>query len=367
MKSITKLTIFGAFILNMCFKIEAQSQSLELNASYIGEVTRNFHGGKKTGTEYLGLANFKVTLNTEQAKLWKGGIFFLNGGNSHGGQPSSDLVGDFQGISNIEAGNHTFLYEFWYKHKLNNFEITLGQQDLNVDFVATEGGTLFSNSSFGVYSNLADNVTSPIFPLTALGISSKWKIDQSIECRIAFFDGTPGDFENNPYNTDWKLSRKDGFLAINEWIWNKSLLRGMNGLYKVGIYKHIQEKNRNEGLYIIADQQIWKRKESLLSLFSQIGFSPNKNKNNFYASIGATYKAPFSKRPDDVCGVALAYAGIHNNENLGSELCIEATYKLKVSEQFYFKPDVQYIVNPVGTEKKLPNALVGMLRFGIEL
>jgi len=79
-------------------------------ASYIGDVVSNFSGGIKKGTTYLGLANIKASFNTETANFWKGGKAYLNIGNTHGGEPSTNLIGDFQGVSNIEAGNLTFMY-----------------------------------------------------------------------------------------------------------------------------------------------------------------------------------------------------------------------------------------------------------------
>ena len=63
--------------------------------------------------------------DTEKANWWKGGQFFVNVGNTHGGEPSRVLVGDIQGVSNIEDGNLTFMYELWYKQKFGNLDIGL--------------------------------------------------------------------------------------------------------------------------------------------------------------------------------------------------------------------------------------------------
>ncbi|MDD4968739.1 MAG: carbohydrate porin [Paludibacter sp.] len=373
MKIKYKLMITGLSIsmnANLAFnqELEPKKESpVKLNASYIGDVVSNFSGGIKTGTNYLGLANLKAGFNTETANWWKGGKMFVNVGNTHGGEPSATLVGDFQGVSNIEAGNLSFLYELWYKQKLGKLEMTVGLQDLNADFATNENGSIFTNSSFGIQSSIADNVDSPIFPLTALGANVKWNVSDTFTWGAAIFDGTPDDFESNPYNTKWKLSKNQGFLAVTEFQVRKSLFQEMTGNYKFGVYYHqhndtIAVEQQNGGFYFVGDQQI----SNKLFVFSQIGISPKKmNKNNRYLSLGLNYKGPFDKRPNDQAGIALAYAGIDGNK-VGSETALELSYQFVVTKNIYLRPDIQYIINPAGTEAKLKNALVGFLRFGVD-
>lgn len=347
---------------------DTKASAFNFEASYIGDVVSNFHGGIKKGTTYLGLANVKANFDTQIANWWKGGEFFINIGNTHGGEPSANLIGDFQGVSNIEAGNLTFLYELWYKHRIGNVNIILGLQDLNANFAASENGALFTNSSFGIQSSISENISVPIFPLTALGVDLSWTISESFLLQTAIFDGTPDDFESNPYNANWKLSSDQGFLAVSEIQYNKSLFAEKTGNYKFGVYYH-QHKNeanlqqKNGGFYVIADQQISKK----ISVFSQIGFSPKtKNNHNHYLGLGFNYTVFNHKRPSDQLGMAVAYAGIDENIN-GSETAIELTYKLQINKNIYLRPDLQYIVNPAGTDQKLKNAVVGFIRLGVEL
>jgi len=373
MKIKYKLMIIGiaiGFNANLALSeelVNGKENPFKFNASYIGDVVSNFSGGIKTGTTYLGLANIKAGFNTETANWWKGGRMYINIGNTHGGEPSATLVGDFQGISNIEAGNLSFLYELWYKQKLGKLEMTVGLQDLNADFATNESGSIFTNSSFGIQSSIADNVAPPIFPLTALGANVKWSISDTFLWEAAIFDGTPDDFETNPYNTEWKLSKNQGFLTVTELQVKKSLIIGKIGNYKFGVYYHqhndtIAVEQKNGGFYFTGDQQI----TSKLFVFSQVGISPKEmNKNNRYFSIGLNCKGPFDKRPNDQVGIAIAYAGIDGNA-VGSETAIEMTYQFEVTKNIYLRPDIQYIINPAGTETKLKNALVGFLRFGIE-
>lgn len=368
-----KKLLFSGLTILPCSLLLAQENEKEYNcpfafhACYTGDVVSNFSGGLKRGTTYLGLANLKATFDTQKAGWWSKGTFFLNFANTHGGKPSEEFVGDFQGISNIEAGDLTFLYELWYQQQLGRVTIRAGLQDLNADFALSEYGVIFANSSFGIHSSIADNIASPIFPLTALGLNVDWEMSDSFHWKSAIFDGTPDDFRKNPYNVHWKLSAEQGYLAVSELELHKSLLAGRNGCYKLGAYFHehtdstSHAEDRNGGVYLVADQQITDE----ISVFSQIGLSPVKNTNNAYYSLGMTCKGIFPKRKDDEMGVALAYSKIHDT-SVGSELVLEMAYQLKINSYMYVKPDLQYVINPAGTDDKLENALVGFVRFGVQ-
>ncbi len=371
MKRKIKFSLVVFYIFYSIQGAESQTENKQENpftfsASYIGDLVSNFNGGIKRGTTYLGLANLKAGFDMDKANWWKGGTVFVNIGNTHGGKPSEDLIGDFQGVSNIEAGNLTFMYELWYRQNVGKFSFTAGLQDLNATFASCINGGLFTNSSFGIQSSIADNIPTPIFPLTALGFNVQWQLSDNVGWQSAIFDGTPDDFENNPFNTKWTLSKNQGFLLVSELQFDKSLIAGRTGCYKLGVYYHqhndtIDAVQKNGGIYFVGDQQL----NDKVSIFSQIGLSPKKNKNDRYFSIGVKYSELFRKRTDDELGLAIAYAGIDEN-NVGSETVFELTYKMQINENIYIRPDIQYIMNPAGTDRKLENALVGFIRFGID-
>lgn len=371
MKTVNKVWMIGLLSLGLVNAngqedSTKQESAFSYEASYVGDVVNNLSGGIKTGTNYLGMANIALGFNTENAKLWKGGEAYIKFGNTHGDMPSANLIGDIQVASNVEAGDMTYLFECWYKQNLGKFDITLGMQDLNANFVATENGGLFLNSSFGVHTVMSDNITLPIFPTTALGANISWTPSESFNWQTAIFDGTPN--SKNPYNTNLIIGKEDGYLLVTEFQISKSLVKGQKGTYKIGGYYHnhqysVDGAHENGGGYLIVDQDI----NNKLSLFSQIGISPNNiNNHNHFVSLGCNVKNVCSKRPNDVFGVAAAYFGVDENE-IKHETAIECTYKCQLNEHIFLQPDIQYIINPAGTGEKLDNALVASLRFGVEL
>jgi len=353
-----------------------KESAFDYELSYVGDVLSNMHGGIKTGKTYLGMANLMISFDTEKAGLWSGGEFFINGANTHGGEPTTNLIGDFQTVSNIEAGELTYLHEFWFKQSFKSLSFTFGLQDLNADFAASDFGGLLINSSFGIHSTIADNVPSPIFPLTRPGIEIQWELNESIKLKTAIFDGLLSDYQGNEYNTNWNLQTDDGILYIGE-IEFSTLLKDKPGSYKLGYYSHnhkVQNDNEeniitenNIGFYLVADQLIYKHnnREGGIGIFTQIGLSnPSVNNHFGYFGFGLHYCGISDNRCGDEIGLGIAHSWFKESAS-GYETAIELSYKAELSEHIFFQPDLQYIINPAGTEKNLDNAFVGILRFGI--
>lgn len=338
----------------------------EFGASYIGEGMGLLSGGLRRGQSYEGMANIRFSFQTEKAGWWKGGSFLVTGANTHGGTPSSDLIGDFQVASNIEAGNLTYLHECWYRQELGAWTMIVGLQDLNTEFVSTENGSSFLNSSFGTHSTIANNVPSPIFPLTSLGAQIQYVFTPKLSAKLAVFDGMPEDLDYNPHNISWHLNSNDGYLAFAE---------VQLADFKLGTYYHNHSPYSdgadpsvpNYGMYLTADQTLIRiSPKRMLNAFLQLSLSPaSKNDNNCYLGCGILCKGPFAGRSDDEFGLAFANANLQHAAN-GSETAFEMTYKLSVCDQVFLQPDLQYIVHPAGTDGTPENALAAFLRFGIE-
>ena len=50
-----------------------------------------------------------------------------------------------------------------------------------------------------------------------------------------------------------------------------------------------------------------------------------------------------------------------------TETAIEMFYQYQLTDNFMIKPDIQYIVNPAAMDSPIDNALVGTLRFVINV
>lgn len=349
--------------------------SFRSSTTYDNHLVGNLSGGQKTGSVSLGLLQWGLQGVLKGTNGNEVGVFNLTLANAHGGQPTETLIGDYQAVSNIEAGNQTFLFELWYAHNFGDLVVTAGLQDMNAQFAVSEYAGLFVNSSFGIHSNVASNIPNPIYPLTSLGLTANWQVSDFDAIKIGFFDGLPDDFEENPYNINWRIGADQGVLAITEYERKNLFSETLPGTIKIGTYfSHSPENAKrnpgvdknNYGLYAVIDQQLFSHENNAggLGFFGQFGYSPKeRNSNHMYVGGGLHYTGLISGREDDVAGLAFANASFHGL-SYDHELVIEMNYQFMVTENIMLKPDLQYVIQPSGTDQKLDNALVALLHIG---
>ena len=234
---------------------------------------------------------------------------------------------------------------------------------------------MFINSSFGIHSTIADNVPSPIFPLTRPGAEIEWELSKSLKIKTAVFDGLLSDYKGNEYNTNWSLQTDDGFLYIGEVEFSTNI-KDKPGNYKLGFYHHehkttdeeqIVSYQNNMGAYLVFDQLIYKHsnREGGIGIFGQAGFSnPDVNNHFGYLGFGLHYCGISDNRCNDEIGLGIGHSWFKTSIS-GNETAIELSYKALLGDHVFIQPDLQYIINPAGTEEVLDNAFVGILRFGI--
>lgn len=376
---IKKGLFFTCFLFLSIF-CHPQKKAVQINAAITEDIAFNIKGGVDQGSVLLGNIDFTLTLDTEKLHLWKGGTFFIYALNNHG-KSLSNLVGDVQIVNNIEALSNTRLFEFWYRQKIGNFLITLGQHGLDSEFAISKYGfDPFIHSSFGIQPDISTNIPVSIFPVATLGVVIQWDISKNLHFINGFYDGSPGTELENPNSLHWKLSSDEGMMTIHEIQYNN----GNHSTYKLGIWSHTANGNYGDnefssrnGVYFITDQLLFSEKNTGnqgLGMFAQIGI-PLKNvvPIKLYLGGGFVYNGLFSKRDEDMLGLALAHTSFseayqreQQSISLGSETAIELTYKMVLNSHFSIQPDFQYVMNPQGTNS-YKNAFVGIFRLKYEI
>jgi porin len=365
-------------------QVGVEDKILTLETSVTGDFVNNFHGGMKKGFAYLGVESILLTFNTEAAGLWKGGTLIMHGMNTHGAQPSSELTGDFQVFSNIEAGDHTGFYELAYFQKLGRFTLLLGQHDLNTEFVVTQSADLFINSSYGIMPVLSLNVPTSIFPVTAPCVALRWEPEGLWTFRTAVYDGNPGDIQSNRYNLSWKMGKDEGLFWIGEAEMDRSHGGIGKGTLKIGAFYHsgilpdpVDTSLNWHGDYgsYLTLHRILKVSNGIytegVNAFFQFGVAPREqNLAAFFASAGIRSHGFIPERKDDIVGLSIAHLGTGDRwssasaDHLRGETSVEFTYHFQINDIYSIQPDFQYLIHP-GAQKSNSNAFVGMIRFGI--
>jgi porin len=383
--------------------MSADAQEIEDNSGYSwsleykGDLVGNATGGLKRGQVFLG--NIDAIAQFNGARLWNldGSTVFLYGLGNHGGKPSS-LVGDAQGLDNIEA-NQTFrLYEAWIEQVFSGsrFSVLAGLYDINSEFDSKETSGLFINSSHGIgpdFSQSGENGPS-IFPVTSLGLRLKWSPNPSVYIQTVILDGVPGNPER-PNGTWIQWGKNDGLLSITELGFvhgndAPSLSRTNSSLHDmrtaVGFWAYTSQSETllpgssysNWGVYGMVEKNVLAEpgvEGQGLGLFARFGLAePSINRFGLYISSGLVYTGLIHGRDEDQVGLAIAIAKNTDDYREASKLGgmkttsaehnVEFSYLAALSSHASVQFDLQYYHHP-DTNPDLDSALVGVMRWVI--
>ncbi len=360
MIKVLRISALGLFLLWQNSALAEEPVVVE--ASYIGEYVENLSGGVKQDSLTHGTADLTVTVDTEAAGMWSGGTLFAEVLYNHDDDPSA-FIGDAQAASNIADGKRSRLQQLWFDQAFgDNVSFLVGTHDLNSEFDASEYGSLFLNSSFGIGPEISGNVGTSLWPEAGMATRLSVHGEQGY-FNIAVYDGDP---------STRKVDKKaEGLMYIGEAAW----LNG-DAAYKAGAWLHSANKvapngkvySNDYGAYAVVDQPL----SEDVGMFLQIGYADGKrNDISKYVGAGIVATGLIPGRDDDTLGLAVAYAGFSSsysklNGLTKSETAIELTYDIVINDWINIHPAYQRIQNP-GGDPTLAAANVVMLRIDVHM
>ena len=336
-----------------------------------------------------------------------------------GRDASEDLAGNFLTISNIAGFNTLRMMELWFQQNLleDKISLRLGQLTADSEFVISEYAGTFINATFGwppfLYTNLPAG--GPGYPIGTLGARLSLNPVDWFTFQSAVFQGNVYDQDVNRHGFRWRLDSENGLLFLNEAQvrWNqRDEETGLPGQTKAGMWIQTGQladvlaesrSSGNYGWYFILDQMLYRepspelprpsgksldgkslaydedgksfktpitmeKSDQGLGWFGRIAFTKeDRNFVNFYFDTGLTYKGLIPTRDQDTLGIGFAYAQLGNSARntlidegsvgVGAEVVLEVTYQAQITPWLIVQPDLQYIINPGGTQD-FSNALV---------
>ena len=165
-------------------------------------------------------------------------------------------------------------------------------------------------------------------------------------------------------------------------------MKGLPGHYWFGAYYSPwqfsqfgtdQKASNSYGFYWHADQMLWQEapgSDQGLTLWSAVTLSPQQNiaRLPFQVNGGLVYKGLIPYRDQDYTTFGVIYGKFSTNwgdvtEANGQgradyELVFEWGYKIQITKFAFVQPDIQYVINPGGTNS-IPNALVLGAQMGV--
>lgn len=377
---------------------DGDAASLEL--AYTGDLATNLAGGHRVGTVGLGNLDAVVRIDAGALGAWNGLSVLLYGLANHGARPT-DLTGDAQVASNIEAPNAVRLYEAWVQQNVRPVRLSLlvGLYDVNSEFDVLNGSALFLNSSFGIGAEFgASGLNGPsIFPVTSLGARLQWHPTREVYLQGAALDGVPGDPED-PTATRVRLSAGEGLLWVAEagyiarpdgpgsadvHLGRHRAFPPVDWRVALGAWQYTRRAARLDGagrqrarpgMYLLMEGRPYRETDpdQGAAAFVRLGVADGRT-NRFAAFTGAgvTYRGVFPGRDQDVLGLGVAAA--HNGEPFeearrsrdvpvsARETVFELTYRIRASSRLSLQPDLQLILDP-DTDPGLRPALLASVR-----
>ena len=305
------------------------------------------------------------------------GTLFFSGLYNNGTLFSSDLVGDLQVASNIEAEEAWRFFEAWYEFGNQHWSVLTGLYDLNSEFDINRAGALFLQSSHGIGADIGQSGRNGpgIFPVSALALRGSVSIGSG-RLSAAVLDGVPGDADD-PSSNRIRLNSDEGALLIAEFSQAvNASARAWGGYWA---YTKRLERPFETGAPAVSDGWYLGMEGCLESSIGPVEWfvrygraAADVNVFTDYAGAGLVMRLPLATRPDDRVGLAVASAGAgepyrRSLERAGSatqsrETAWELTYRSVLGDHLSLQPNIQYVRHPAALAD-VDDALVVGLRF----
>jgi porin len=326
----------------------------------INETLGNVSGGIHQGADYDGLTTVTLGLDTQKAFGLIGGTFNLSVLNIRGRSISTDNLANLQTASGILATPTTRLWEVWYQQSFMDglFDVKLGQQSIDQEFITSQGSALFLNTMMGwpMLPSADLYAGGPAYPLSSLGVRVRAQPAGGFTVLAGVFQDNPpgGPFDDDGQlrgSTRWggNFNLRTGalFIAEVQYALNQpsagemddgTHTAGLPGTYKLGFwydtapYSSLQfdtsgtslaspdtngtprTLSHNYSIYAVADQMLWRPSEDsprAVGVFARVMGAPgDRNLISFSVNAGVTLKAPLPGRDDDTLGLGFGLAKV---------------------------------------------------------
>ncbi len=293
-------------------------------------------GGARDGNAFLAKPEVRFTLEGHNHHALVVDLGATNG------QSVSALVGDAQGVSNIEAPRAARVFNFFYEMPLTtagNTTLRAGIIDLNAIFyVQGDAAAVFLNSSHGIgpeFSHSGRNGPS-VFPNMGLAATLEYSIRQGT-ARLGVFDAEPND-PGQPSRMALHLPGQRGALLAGEWDMGNARIGGWAYTGDEQKLDATSSGRGDAGAYGILQ---FKPTPTVGSWFT-VGTS-NSAFNGIDSYVGAGAVKNVGRNS---FGVAIASAGFADSSR--RETTLEFTAPIDLGHGFAVQPDLQWILNPSG-------------------
>jgi porin len=384
-------------------------RGITFDGTLVLDLSGNSTGGLRTG--FWGQAFLELGLGVDAEALAgiEGGEFRLELDAWNKLTHASYPIGDFIYYDGNYPGGEkplVIIGSLYWRQRLfdGRLEIQFGKAEASTNFAFVNGAGNFMSNYGGYVAGIAQFLPNWGNPATGLEIAVRPL--ERIRWQAAWYDGATDAWDGatgtngpptGPRGPATFFDDPGAALLMSELQFEWSLGGGRDGLVKGGGWMHLGETgyaglldpatgqlattvvDDAYGFYATALQTVWSAGEAgpAVDLFAAISWSdPSRNPVEWGFNAGVTARGVIPGRPRDSIGLmasptlftrdagisplATAY-GLPGGTG-GSEVNVEAYWRIALTPWCVLQPDVQWIRTPSGT---LDDALVGTLRVEI--
>jgi porin len=340
---------------------------IDPGAELILDFVRVASGGEKVGNATMGKASLWADFDSGAAG-WRAGTRARLNVLATFGDSLSELAGDIQVSSNIEAPDDVRVFEAWFEQSLGDHASVLaGWNDFNSEFDVTTMAAALLNSSFGVGPDISQ-VGPSIFPRSYPGLRFRASSQGGAYAIVGGWHGIP-----YPCSDALPGEEVNGTFGALEAGWTKES-QGRLGSPKLAAgYWHFatsdssvgEDDDSIGGFYALAEAEIALRSGTRVGGFVRTGRALDVSRPiREYRGVGVRLASFLRSRPDDELsfGVARARLSSEKHDEVGAtaETTWELNWRIQVSETLSIVPDVQYVEAPAGSGSARDAMLAGV-------
>ncbi len=382
-----------------------EKAGINLRAHFVTESAANPLGGEFQTARYTQQVDFGADLDLVRLIGLSGGTIQITLTDRVGRSLSADAIGNQFAVQELYGAGQNFrLAELNYKQDLFDQKVMLkfGWSPVGDDFAVVSTLCDFQNAVVCGHGNaMTINSGAQNFPTAEWGAAIKVRPTPKFYVATGVYQVNPNEGSSNE-GFDLSFRSTGAFIPVElGWLPGQGT-GGLPGSYKIGWYYNSSPtpdvltdvngisagltdapfviRDGRSGAYVMADQMVYRQGSSNSGRRLWIGGMASTGDRetaeyDYFLGGGGVYH-PFSRRSDDFVSLLLAYA--HTNPRLttyqqdrntvapGSvgvqtfEGIFEIDYGVQVAPWLSVRPNLQYVINPGGTEK-IPNALVAGL------
>jgi porin len=386
-------------------------KGVRFSGFYFSDPRANLGGGLSSGATYSGLLKLGLDFDMEKIAGIEGGRIHVDALQIHGRDVSEERIGNILAVNDIGARPGTRLFELYYEQAFGDrFSVKVGQLAADEEFIISDYAEDFIGATLGWAAAPSENLPQegPAYPLASLGAQATWKATENFTLVGAIYNGYAADPDSedpqraNKHGLSFRLGDAPLVILEGRYRYGGEETGLLPGGVKFGGYAHFgdfddlkrgtdglvlgspgsnddpRQRRRNVNVYALIDQQVWRApggdEDDGVGIFLRaIGGPEDRNVINAYFDGGIVAKGLVPGRPDDVIGLAAAYANfsprLRDADRAADEgaihkfeAIIEATYKAQIVPGLTIQPTLQYVMRPGGGPredgggKRIPNA-----------